>query len=141
MLNFSFLKPILSFSWFSFEALWRPVLKLGFVCFWSQDKKKKKKTSDANKFVWHNSYIQTIMESSYCHDITPIISIFLLFFLLFSPIFSAKDLKDLRNANTTFHSNKKLTNNTTKKINKPFVKSIKVIFFINFTCFLFPLWF
>ncbi|KAL7588917.1 hypothetical protein Lser_V15G41131 [Lactuca serriola] len=65
------------------------------------------------------------MESSYCHDITPIISVFLLFFLLFSPIFSAKDLKDLRNANTTFHSNKKLTNNTMKKINKPFVKSIK----------------
>ncbi|KAL4574021.1 hypothetical protein LXL04_020843 [Taraxacum kok-saghyz] len=68
------------------------------------------------------------MESSYCYEITPIISFFLLFFLLFSPVFSTTYKKDIKETNITFDSNNmKLIEATLKKINKPFSEDGDII--------------
>ncbi|PWA37877.1 hypothetical protein CTI12_AA586510 [Artemisia annua] len=60
----------------------------------------------------------------------PIICIFFLFFLLFTPVFPIQDVKNIeakyKSYNSSTESKKmKLINDLLKKINKPFVKSIK----------------
>ncbi|KAJ0725773.1 hypothetical protein HanPI659440_Chr12g0462681 [Helianthus annuus] len=70
------------------------------------------------------------MRSSHCHEIPTIISILVLSFFLFSPIFVVKGSEKLWQENGTSvlvdESKKmKLINAQLKKINKPFVKSIE----------------
>ncbi|XP_052623033.1 uncharacterized protein LOC111893822 [Lactuca sativa] len=59
------------------------------------------------------------MESSYFRDMTPILAVFLLFFLLFTPVFPTTNLKDFRHINTTFQPNKQLSKATMKTIKSP----------------------
>lgn len=64
------------------------------------------------------------MKSGACSEISSTVSVFFLFFLLLSPVFSTIDL---RHANKTFESKKmKSIKATLGKNNKRFVKSIKV---------------
>ncbi|GJY21063.1 reverse transcriptase domain-containing protein [Tanacetum coccineum] len=68
-----------------------------------------------------------MMQSSFCNDIPSIISTIVLFCFLFSPVFSLEVFNDfLQEIETSLPGNKmKLINAHLKKINKPFVKSIK----------------
>ena len=63
----------------------------------------------------------------------PILCIFFLLYLLFTPVFPIQDVKNFeakyKSFNSSIESKKmKLINDLLKKINKPFVKSIKVIY-------------
>ena len=70
-----------------------------------------------------------MMQSSFRNDTPSILSTIVLFCLLFSPVFSLDVFKDFQQEiKTSLPGNKmKLINARLKKINKPFVKSIKVL--------------